>query len=389
MFPRMVRLSVLFSGLFSFLFSFAPAADGRITFKNDLGVARLNESMVLTRNNLEKILPVTDLKKIHIKDSFDDREVLCQAIDLNGDTVAEELIFQADFRPMESKTFIAFIGEKQTITAGQFKAYGRFARERFDDFAWENDRVAFRMYGLALETWVKEPLTSSAVDVWCKRVRKLVINDWYMVDNYHTDTGEGADFYSAGKSRGCGGSGIWKGGQLYVSRNFQQSKVIANGPIRVIFELTYAPWNVDGENISEVKRITLDAGSHLNHFESYYQRSQPETITFAAGIKNNKGSSVLSQKEAGWMRTWEPLPNNNGQLGCGIVIEPDRIVEFAASAGDYLVVAKTKDSQTASYYAGFSWDKSGDFPSAKEWESYLEHFSQRLRSPLKSSTAIK
>jgi hypothetical protein len=36
-----------------------------------------------------------------------------------------------------------------------FRVYGRFNRERFDDFAWENDKVAFRMYGEALETWVR------------------------------------------------------------------------------------------------------------------------------------------------------------------------------------------------------------------------------------------
>ena len=37
-----------------------------------------------------------------------------------------------------------------------------------------------------------------------------------MVDDYHRDTGEGADFYSAGKSRGCGGSGLWRDGKLVL-----------------------------------------------------------------------------------------------------------------------------------------------------------------------------
>ena len=88
-------------------------------------------------------------------------------------------------------------------------------RERRDDFAWENDLVAHRMYGAALETWAQEPLTSSGLDVWVKRTPRLVINDWYMVDDYHRDTGEGADLYSAGRTRGCGGSGLLAGGKLY------------------------------------------------------------------------------------------------------------------------------------------------------------------------------
>ena len=36
-------------------------------------------------------------------------------------------------------------------------------------------------------------LTSSAVDVWVKRVPQLVINGWYMLDNYHSDHGEGGN----------------------------------------------------------------------------------------------------------------------------------------------------------------------------------------------------
>src|SRR5262249_34379944 len=154
---------------------------------------------------------------------------------------------------------------------------------RFDDFAWENDRIAHRMYGAALETWEKEPLTSSAVDVWLKRTRRLIVNDWYMVDDYHHDHGEGADFYSAGKSRGCGGSGLWRAGKLVVWKNFRDSKVLANGPIRLVFELRYP-------DLGETKRITLDAGQNFGRFESNYSE------TYAAGIKKNKDANFRAEK---------------------------------------------------------------------------------------------
>ena len=66
------------------------------------------------------------------------------------------------------------------------------------------DRIAHRTYGRALETWKGEPLTSSAIDIWAKRVARPVVNEWYMSDNYHHDSGEGCDDYSAGASRGDG-----------------------------------------------------------------------------------------------------------------------------------------------------------------------------------------
>ena len=36
---------------------------------------------------------------------------------------------------------------------------------------------------------------------------RLAMNEWYLEDDYHRDHGDGGDFYPAGKTRGCGGSG--------------------------------------------------------------------------------------------------------------------------------------------------------------------------------------
>src|SRR5882724_5367130 len=91
-----------------------------------------------------------------------------------------------------------------------------------------------------------------------------------MTDNYHEDHGEGADFYTVGESRGCGGLGIWAGGKLRVSKNFVSSRVLANGPIRLVFELDYAPWEAGGSRVAESRRVMLDAGMRFNRFESRF-----------------------------------------------------------------------------------------------------------------------
>jgi len=185
---------------------------------NKLQIARPSQTIELTAKDLAP-LGEKDLAKIHVRESSG-RELLCQAVDTDYDDYHKPdlVIFQADFAPGETKTFIVSAGRKHEYAKDDFKAYGRFVRERFDDFAWENDRIAHRTYGKALITWKGEPLTSSSIDIWSKRTARLVINDWYMVDNYHADMGEGADDYSAGATRGCGGSGIWTNNQLYVPR---------------------------------------------------------------------------------------------------------------------------------------------------------------------------
>ncbi len=175
-----------------------------MTAVNKLNRARQSETIELSLKDLAP-LAEKDLNKLHVRDSSG-KAVLAQSVDTDFDELRKPdlLIFQSDFGPNETKTFTVSAGKKREYSKEDFRAYGRFVRERFDDFAWENDRVGHRTYGKALITWKGEPLTSSAIDIWSKRTAKLVINDWYMVDNYHVDGGEGVDAYSAGPTRGCG-----------------------------------------------------------------------------------------------------------------------------------------------------------------------------------------
>src|SRR6266436_554151 len=266
-------------------------ANNQLTVKavNKLPMARTSQTIELTAQDLVP-LGEKDLEKIHIADSSG-KELLCQAVDVDYDEYHKPdiVIFQADFAPNGTKTFTVTSGKKHEYSKDDFRAYGRFVRERFDDFAWENDLIAHRTYGKALITWKGEPLTSSSIDIWSKRTAKLVINDWYMVDHYHMDMGEGADDYSAGATRGDGGSGIWANNQLYVPANFVNSRVLTNGPIRVMFELVYEPFDVNGAKVSEVLPISLDAGSQLDHFQSSYKsQSGNQPLAVAVGLKKVK-----------------------------------------------------------------------------------------------------
>ncbi len=202
---RMTRFLSLFALILLCAWS-AMRADVIVSVQNDLQSKRVQETVEVPGDQVLKLLPVNDVRRIRVLDAQNGQELIAQPIDLSEDGTMDLLIFQADFEPGQARKFRITLGEPHHAGRDQFKAYGRFNRERFDDFAWENDRIAHRMYGPGLETWQREPLTSSTVDIWCKRVPRLVINDWYMVDDYHRDTGEGADFYSAGKTRGVGGA---------------------------------------------------------------------------------------------------------------------------------------------------------------------------------------
>ena len=141
---------------------------------NPLPSARASETVEVA----SALLPGEDLSRLAVLDARAGREILSQAVDEDGDGVLDRLVFQADFGPGEARDFLLSPAEPRKPRLADFRARGRFVRERQDDFAWENDVVAFRVYGPALETFAKEPLTSSTVDAWSKRTRRLVLNDW-------------------------------------------------------------------------------------------------------------------------------------------------------------------------------------------------------------------
>ncbi len=327
--PRIVRQTprILLLLVISLVLSVWCSAQTQVTVKasNKLPITRTSQTIELSAKVLAP-LGEKDLNKIHVRDSSG-KELLSQAVDTDYDELHKPdiVIFQADFKPNETRTFVASAGKKHEYTKDEFKAYGRFVRERFDDFAWENDLIAHRTYGKALITWKGEPLTSSAIDIWSKRTSRLVINDWYMVDNYHADMGEGMDDYSAGATRGCGGSGVWANNQLFVPTNFVDSRVLTNGPIRVIFELVYEPFDVNGTKVSEVLRISLDAGSQLDHFQSFYNfPSGNAPLPVAIGLKKVKDEQQELNAAHGWLAIWEPMEKNQGRQGVTAVFDPQQ-----------------------------------------------------------------
>jgi hypothetical protein len=275
--------------------------------------------------------------------------------------------------------------------------YGRSVAERKDDFAWENDKVAYRVYGPALQATGE---ITSGIDVWSKRVPDLIINAWYNRDaegqrthnpafSYHKDQGQGLDSYEVGPSRGCGGTGLWSNGHLFASKNYISAKILASGPIRFRFSLRYAPWTVDGMEVSEQKIITLDAGSHLNRIESTFffngKTTEMPAARWAAGLALHKGAQIADAQNGGIVSVWEQLTlPTAGMDGTSIVLPPGRTAATMQSQGNALVLLPATPGSPITYYAGAAWSKF-EIPDQTAWNHYLEAFRERLAHPLRTS----
>lgn len=254
------------------------------------------------------------------------------------------------------------------------RAFGRHVPERMDDFAWENDRVAFRMYGPALAATGE---VSSGIDVWAKRTHALVVDRWYAGEDYHADHGEGLDFYKVGPSRGCGGLARRVDGVDHVSGNYVRWRRLANGPLRVTFELDYAPWGASGSEVAETKRISLDAGSDFSLIRSRFAGE-------AAGLPvpgiNGDGDP---DADAGgrWIALWGKPDPAHGSIGCAIVLAQGKGRAEQRDGQRWLVPGEAPGREFA-YYAGAAWSRGADIHGARAWERTVAAFARRIAAPI-------
>jgi Domain of unknown function (DUF4861) len=402
---KLPRLAALLVSLFAALSTVRAADKITVTVTNDLSIARPSETITVPWSEVNKAMPGALLQHLAVKDAsgkvlpYQVTNVAPEAKDPRSEGVAYgHLIFQHDFAAGEKSA--TFTVERTEGVAPVFpsKAFARFIPERLDDFAWENDKIAHRTYGPALaapdtEKVGKEVLVTSGLDIWCKRVPYLVVDRWYNVghDHYHKDEGEGMDMYQVGTSRGAGGTGVWDGQKLSVGRNFKTWKVVANGPIRAIFELGYEAWDANGIKVSEVKRFTVDAGHNLDEIESTFTIDGAKEATIAIGLNKNSadrgqdtGSSISNNIDgaSASLSQWE-IQSRNGSIGTAIVIVDGSQPGFADDKVNYLVLSKVTSGKPLRYLVGGAWSKAGEFASKEVWDAYVTACAARAKSPVK------
>jgi len=259
------------------------------------------------------------------------------------------------------------------------RTYARFVPERIDDFAWENDKIAFRAYGPA----ARERAENSGIDAWLKRVDYPIINKWYKEaeegKSYHEDHGEGLDNYHVGSSAGCGGTGIWLNGKREPLETFTEYEIIEVSPERSRFKLTYER-EIDGVVYGEEKTITIELGKRLFQVESLFLKdNQPAAnLPICVGLTTHDGKAeAFFNRSEGWIATWESL--GESELGTGARMDPSllhSVVMVDREARDeshIFLIGKTDAEGRISYEAGYGWKKAGEITTREAWRNYLSN----------------
>lgn len=329
-------------------------------------------------------------------------------------TYDDKIIFPVTVKAGESVTYKITPG-----TPEKFKtiACGKQYPERVDDIAWENDRIAFRTYGPALQATGEK---AYGCDIWVKCVSEPIVDMRYKTEldpdtrakiaelrktdpkaaqqlaesvSYHIDHGNGLDYYKVGPTLGAGTSALLVNDSILYPYCYKDYRILDNGPLRFTVKLVYNPLSVKGnDNVIETRIISLDAGSQMNKLTLSYENLNEATPIVTGIVLHEPSEDYQADASKGYIAYADPADPVNGQIYIAAVF-PDKIDEAKAvlfsdkekaergAEGHVLAYATYTPGSRYTYYSGAGWSKWGFEDSAK-WFDYVQSFARNLKEPL-------
>ena len=381
-----------------------------VTVTNPLAMERSNEMVEGSMETVTDRLGLADTAQIVVLNA-DGQQVPYQI------TYDGKVIFPAAIAAGGTATYTIQTG---TPEAFDVKACGRCYPERMDDMAWENDLVAFRAYGPALQAkgergfgydlFTKYNTTEPMLEaMYAKELDKETlakIAELKKTDpkaaaelsrerSYHIDHGYGMDCYAVGPTLGAGVAALMVNDSIIYPWCYKNQEILDNGPLRFTVKLEFTPLTVKGDStVVETRLITLDAGSHLNKTAVSYSNLK-ETLPIVAGIVlHEPDGAVVADAANGYITYVDPTTGpDNGKIFMGAavpaVVKDAKTVLFSEKEkkernnadGHVLAVSDYEPGSEYVYYWGFAWDKA-DIKTADAWNRYMADFAQKVRNPL-------
>src|ERR1041385_3316388 len=266
----------------------------KLSITNPSDQARLAEDVVVSVADLKRIAPdfkagdaiVTTSDAATLEEdarTLQTIELPSQADDLDGDNQYDELAFQIDLKPKQTRIVTIAYGETATIQRLRSEYPKRTAAKftmKFDGLAWESESTAWRIY------FDKR----NAIDVWGKRRPGLYLEMFGSPEYvYNLESPFGRDIYRIGDGIGIGAVAASVDGKTVRVEDVAERKwrIISAGPVRVIVEVAYKGWKVAGHEVNLTSRMTQWAGER--GFNHRVTAAGADGLTLVTGIVRQPG----------------------------------------------------------------------------------------------------
>ena len=277
----------------------------KLSVTNPADQTRLAEDIVISVADLKRIAPDFRPSDVIVTTSDaatlgEDAQTLqtielpSQADDLDGDNKIDELAFQIDLKPRQTRLVTIAYGDTATIQRLRSDYPKRTAAKftmKFDGLGWESESTAWRIY------FDKR----NAIDVWGKRRPGLYLEMFGSPEYvYNLESPFGRDIYRIGDAIGIGAVAALVNGKAVRVEDVADRKwrIVSAGPVRVIVELTYKGWKVAGHEVNLTSRMTQWAGER--GFEHLVRAEGAEGVSLVTGIVRQPGlqDQILLATEA-------------------------------------------------------------------------------------------
>lgn len=399
--------------------------DSKLVLKNNLKIQRNDELVVLSRDDLAEKL---NIDKGLLPIFLNDEVVLPSQIDdIDGDGKWDEVAILLDFSSNETKTLnIGFLSpekypsfEKRTnLRLGIKNADHEFdevdqyiAPKGLDGFptiaqgesvSWENDKMGFRNYFDC----------RNIKDLFGKLQPAMIIDkiNTKEMGSYHNLADWGMDVLHCGSSLGAGGLAIVENDSLYRlgSTDVYEYQKVAEGSIRSVFDLKYKGWDINGQKLEAVERISIYPGKYWFQSDVTVSGFEGEK-QLATGIVTSHLKSEPKAFDAGdlfkVLATLDKQSLNEDELGMAVMLPaketiktgrttnlnfynmgyetvPEKKFSHVISETAYMV-QKIKNDTPARHYFFSVWGLEN--PKWKEFENFKTYMiseAEKLKNPI-------
>lgn len=255
--------------------------------------------------------------------------------------------------------------------------------------AWENDKVAFRLY----------PDTRNTKDIYGKTTRKMMMDTVgaNTKENYHNLSDWGMDILAVGKSLGAGSLAVIipdKNGKDTLIRlggnNVGQTtyKKITDGPVRAVFQMHYSNWKAlaDADPIDIKEEISIWGGNYFYESKVTITNAPPgaRLVTGLVNLKSKKANEINTDR-CNVLYTYDLQSENKERLGLAVMINHNQFASFSKTpnfASDILnsyIVTGNPAAQLLvfRFYAG--WERTDLlFAHEESFKKFLENEAEKF-----------
>jgi|GEM_PF-2953598 hypothetical protein len=355
---------------------------------NPSGVSRIAGELVISRENLRNLMdvPAAEIPVLYVGDKV----IPSQTDDITRDGLWDELAFQLDiernasvqvkvkwvseadapaFSPrvrcllgLKNPTDKMFMPADYEMLPEDWSAGKMPERYLCEGPVWESEKVAFRHF--FDERNFTSPLLKKSYGFLTDSI-KIRGKDYPVVNALRSDSGLGAGGFA------LAASGKWN---IPSKEGNIQYRLLANGPVRAVFELLYEDWALEENMLNIRRRVSIWAGSNFYKTELTVSGFSGEMET-AVGMSSPKGQVRVEELPpvkdiSGFFLRQIPAEANEPASTLGMILPANDNAVISAGAGEKSGLPadsrfrnyRIKSGQLLEYRVFAASEKKGDLP---------------------------